>query len=298
MQHREARPGSVVTVLAAAVLCALLFVHAGSSPAAVAATAPGNHCSVQQAALDAVQERINAHNAEPNVFELPRQAAQAAAYDARAARLNAEQEAAIAQLEACLAAIDALEGPGRNGPALPAPTERTLTAIETALKQVPAGWEPPPPPTDGKKWQVPADSPVRPLYDALRRNNPGNLGATNLQGTRRPSTGASDPAYPGRTIGANRQGGPAVSPDHIIPLAELLHLPGFLDLTPENMYLVVHAPLNLQWLSYPANWSKSSRSVASMSGVDPRWQAKQIELENQVRDELREVIDLLLESQE
>jgi hypothetical protein len=74
-------------------------------------------------------------------------------------------------------------------------------------------------------------------------------------------------------IGRNASGGSAVSPDHIVPLAEIVNMPGFTRLSPQNMDVVTRAPVNFPWLSWPANLSKQSRSVAAMTGVDPVWQA-------------------------
>ena len=55
--------------------------------------------------------------------------------------------------------------------------------------------------------------------------------------------------------------------------------------------------MNLQWLTVKSNSSKSSKSVAGMSGVDPQWQADQILLENEVRKKLQDTINQLLKSQ-
>jgi hypothetical protein len=109
--------------------------------------------------------------------------------------------------------------------------------------------------------------------------------------------GAPDPAYPtstGRTFGTNAAGGSAASPDHIIPLAEIVNMPGFTRLKAEYMYVVTRAPVNYQWLSRGANSAKQSRSVAGMSGVDPVWQAEQIALEQEVRAKLQDIINKLL----
>jgi hypothetical protein len=138
------------------------------------------------------------------------------------------------------------------------------------------------------------------LYSALRAGNPGNLGNASLQGIPRPQANTPDPAFQsslGRTIGTNAAGASQVSPDHIVPLTELIQMPGFLRLTPQNMYVVASAPRNLQWLSYGANLSKLSRSAAFISGVNARWLANQAILELQTRTRLQDTINTLLRAQ-
>lgn len=79
---------------------------------------------------------------------------------------------------------------------------------------------------------------------------------------------------------------------------EILYLPRFLELTPENMWEVLNAPLNLQWLPSEVNTkNKNSRSAAGMKGVDPTWQQQQIHLQDQKRRELTELIAELADSQ-
>jgi hypothetical protein len=77
----------------------------------------------------------------------------------------------------------------------------------------------------------------------------------------------------------------------------MMQMPGFMQLTPRNMYAVTRAPFNLQWMSESANKSKSSRSVAGMKRVDPRWRDEQIALEDEVRPQLIAIIQKLLASQ-
>jgi hypothetical protein len=295
MRQRRAQAVRLVRAVAAVVLCAWLLV-----PAAPAVAAPEDLCSAQVAAAKALQARIAAHNAKPHVFQLPRQAAALAAYNAEATQLEAERATANANLQACLEAMVALAAAGVSSTDLRAVPPDTRTALDQAKKQIPAGWQPPTPPAAGQRWQVPKGTLARPLYDILRKGNPGDLGDVRLRGQSRPKVGDPDPAYPrssGTTIGGNADGDPKVSPDHIVPLAQIINMPGFVKLSPQNMYAVTRAPLNLQWLSFKANLSKSSRSVASMSGVDPQWQADQVRLEQQVAQQLQEIINKLLKSQ-
>ena len=283
-----------IRLLAPLALCVWL-----AAPAAPADAAPEDLCSAQVAAAQALEARIEAHNAQPHVFEVPRQAAEAAAYDAEAAELNAEKATTAANLQTCLDAMDALAGAGVGAPQLKPVPEDVRSALDQAKKGIPDDWKPPAAPAPGRNWRT-KGTPVRPLYDILRRGNPGDVGNATLQGRPRPLAGTPDPAYPsgsGRAIGTNADGESAVSPDHIVPLAEIINMPGFTKLSPQNMYVVTRAPVNLQWLSFKANLSKSSRSVAGMSGVDPQWQAEQVELENQIREQLQDIINKLLRSQ-
>jgi len=282
---------SALLVLLVAVLVPALPANAG----------PETTCAPQLAAAKAVEAKITAHNARPHVFELPRQAAAYAQYNAEAATLNAEQATIKAQLQACLEAYLALVGPGAGTrppdlPAIPADKQAELLA---AIKKLPPNWTPPPAPTPGDYWRVPKGTPARPIYDILRKNNPAPVGNVSLRGQARPAPGALDPAYGtcNCTFKTNAAGLSASSPDHIIPLAEIVNMPNFMRLTPANMWTVTRAPVNYQWLSFSSNQSKSSRSVAGMSGVDPGWQATQVRLENEVRTQLQEIINKLLKSQ-
>lgn len=283
-------------LLAALVLCTSLLT---SAPPAAAAGAP-DLCSAQYAAAQAVQARISAHNAEPHEFT-PEQEGAYAAYNAEAASLNAEKAKATAGYTACFDAMMALAdttGSGNLNLKDLTPTRRAQ--IDAGKQRLGPGWTPPPPPAPGKNWRIPLGSPLRPLFIALRAGNPGGLPYSYLKGGMKLPVGAPDPAYlpsSGRIIRANAQGGPAVSADHIVPLAELIQMPRFRELSVENMFLITRSPLNFQWLSFASNCSKQSRSVAYMTGVDPRWQASQVALESQVRSKLQAAIDQLLKSQ-
>lgn len=109
---------------------------------------------------------------------------------------------------------------------------------------------------------------------------------------RRPS-----PSQPWTTVGTRRDGSPAVSADHIVPKVEIMYLPRFLELSPDDMWLVLNAPLNLQWLPSVVNVvNKNSRSAADMQGVDPTWRDAQTTLQNRKRAELTELIATLADS--
>ncbi len=129
---------------------------------------------------------------------------------------------------------------------------------------------------------------MRPIFDALRTIR---LAGADLP---KPQVGDPDPAYPGQAVRAGRDGAPLVQLDRIVPLAEMLKLPGFLKLEPDDMYSVVIAPINLQWLSRRAQVAKSAAGVALLTRVDPDWQRAQVVLEVSTSAELTRLIDRLL----
>ncbi|UQA96890.1 hypothetical protein [Streptomyces halobius] len=285
-------------LLAALVVLAALFGFI--SPAEAKPVRPVDLCATQVAAARQIGAEIRAHNAKPHVFRMPAQSAAAAAYNAEKASLEARRATVVAQLRACYQAMRALEDEDSGPLGLKAPTRRKLSDLEQAKKPVSSNWTAPPPPPNGKNWQVPKNSPIRQVYEVIRKGNPGRVGDIRLRGVARPQATDRDTAYPaasGRTIGSYNSGKPKVSPDHIVPLAELVQMRGFMKLTPRNMYVVARAPLNFQWLSKAANESKKSRSAAYVSGADPRWIREQVGLENETRKKLQEIIDQLLKSQ-
>lgn len=325
-RERSRRAGLAAAVLTTAFLIAGLPVpptasaveptvtaEAGRSPATPALPGqpppppelvPPPECQTQHAALLTIKQQIDAHNARPHRFRLPAQAAPAAAYDAEAAQLNTAQQTALESLDICLRnaaqarALAALAGVDPDGPPMPttAPTN-TRQKLEDARRNIPSNWTPPPPPPAGKPWRVDKSSPLRPVYDVLRDRNPAAIGDVPLRGVPRPRADDPDPAFPGSTIGRRPKGSVNVSPDHIVPLAELVQMPGFTLLSPDNMYAVANAPLNLQWMSGTANLQKTSRSAADILGADPQWKATQGELENEVRGRLQALIAFLVFSQ-
>lgn len=284
-----------ITLRAVAVLAAVFL---GLFGAAVPAHAgPEEYCLPQVERLREVKSKAAVHNAKPHVFQLPRQQAALDAYNKEAADLRAAGDKAIAAAKACLDAMQALAAEDDSGMLLNPPPATRKQAIADAVKALPAGWVPGPKPAPGKPWRAPKDPAGRKFYDTLRDANPGDPGDVKLRGQPRPKPGDPDPAYPGQTIQATGPGKPMVSGDHIIPLTEIMQMPGFMRLTPQNMYAVSRAPINLQWLSWSANLSKSSRSAAAMKRVDPGWQAQQVKLENELRPRLAELIQKLLASQ-
>jgi hypothetical protein len=315
------RAGLVAALVTAALLVAGLTAPAASATEPAAAGAPPTlpralpsqppppefvpppECQAQHTALLAVKQQIDAHNARPHLFRLPAQAAQLAAYDAEAGQLNSAQQTAVSNLELCLQqvararALAALAGVEPGGPPVRAAAPDTRQELHEARRNIPSNWTPPPPPPSGKPWRVDSSSPVRPVYDVLRKRNPGDIGNVTLRGVPRPRAEDPDPAYPGSSIGRRPSGSVNVSPDHIIPLAELVQMPGFTLLNPDNMYAVANAPLNLQWLSGRANLAKGSGRAADILGVDPGWQRAQDALEQEVRAQLRDLIAFLVYSQ-
>jgi hypothetical protein len=283
---------------------ALVGALLGTPAVGRAAELPPGVCQAQQAALAANQQEIAAHNARPHLFQLPRQAAQLSAYNANAARLNAAKQVAITALETCLRQLQARAQALSElfSQEVGAPEPRTLSpsrraAIEEATRQIPDDWAPPSLLLQ-KKWEIPFESPVRPLYDALRRGNPGNLGDVKLQGQWRPKVGDPDPARPGRRIGQRPTGTSRVDADHIVTLVRILYLKDFVKLRPDDMHAVVNSSVNLQWLSESVNRAKNSRSMGAVSGIEPSWRIGQIALEEQAKAKLEDVIRRLLDSYE
>ncbi|WP_330466195.1 hypothetical protein [Micromonospora zamorensis] len=293
LRHRS---GGLVRVLAAVVTFAVVL--AFGPPAAAAPSPPASLCASQTAALHAVRQRVTAHNAKPHVFQVPRQSGALAAYNADAAKLKAEQAAAIANLKTCIAVMGELADSANTSLELePLPSDLRAKII-AAKARIPASWTPPPPPSVGKNWTV-KGTPVEPLWEALRyRNPPPGVGNATLRGDPRPVVGAPDPAYPrSKVFGTNADGDSKASPDHIVPLAQIVNMPGFTRLSPDSMYVVTRSPVNFQWLSDSANKSKQSRSVAGMAKADPKWKDEQVALADEVSEQLQAIIDRLLKIQ-
>lgn len=274
-------------------------------PLAPAASAAPGLCDAEVAALEAVSQRIDTHNAQPHDFLLPDQAAAFNAYNAEAAQLNSEKAAALAAANSCQSVADKVSPPGGPPVQLPNPASTGMRGLEDAIATIPSGWKSPStvPRAPNGGVVVPRDSPIRPVYDVVRKMSPpkpSDIGNVPLQGATRPKVGDPDPAFPsgsGRTIGANKDGGPRVSPDHIVPLAELVQLPGFSQLTARNMMAVANSPSNLQWLSNAANTTKFSRSGVAIKPFDPAFTTTQHALEETARKGLSQLIQDLLSLQ-
>ncbi|MEU4530621.1 hypothetical protein AB0F49_20540 [Micromonospora ureilytica] len=282
----------------------LLFalVTAGAAPAS-AAPWDRDACASQQRAVERVLAQIRVHNAKPHVFTLPRQVAAYNAYNAEAASLGAARTQATSALTACVSAIAALADQRPGSPTFTQPTARELSDLTAALRKIPPDFRSRTTPVGGgNTWNVPKTNPERALFDVLRAYSPGdprNWRTSTLQGQRMPTVGAADPSAPGRVIGVwPGSGAPGVSPDHIIPLARMIYMQNFTKLTPQNMFRMASAPVNLQWMSRWANTSKGSRSVGALTKFDPAWQAAQVRLEAQVYQQLQDIINKLLRSQQ
>ncbi|MEV0671309.1 hypothetical protein [Mycobacterium sp. NPDC050441] len=219
------------------------------------------------------------------------------AYNAEKAQLEAERSALMPRVDACDAAVAGLTPKDPAGLQLANPTAAQRLAIDNARKGIPAGYQPPSV-RKGNRETVPKNAPERPLYEALRGDNPGNVPKdVRLAGKAAPRAGAPDPVYPGQRIGETKAGDAKVSPDHIVPLAELIKLPGFLKLTSDQMLILSQLPLNYQWLSWTANTAKNSGSAARMlPKADPNWAGKQIQLQNETRNQLQDIINNLVKA--
>jgi hypothetical protein len=287
------------TVMAASIASAWPAAAAPTTVLAAAAvpaagiTAPEDEvCAEQVAAKQGADQAIDVHNATP--VDQTSEAA-VAAYNAEAEQLQVKEDAALANLQACIQAVEAAtESTTSVEPAGIPPDVKT--SIDQIKAKIPENFQPGPAPPEGKNWTVPKGTPLRPLYDKLREKNPGVTGDAVLRGQAQPAVGAVDPAYPGARFTLTKNGVWA-NADHIVPLAEIVNMKGFTKLSAQNMYTVARAPINLQWLSASANSSKQSRSVSGMKGVDPAWQTEQLALQKQVRQQIQDLINLLLKSQ-
>jgi hypothetical protein len=289
------RRGGLLALLAAFVAVA---VTVGPTQLMVAtAYADADACAAQQSALNADNQAIAEHNGRlPPGGSAPSDVADP--YNQEAAQLNAKGDADVAKLRACRAANSRLQDKGPVTKRLP---DSVRNALDDARRNAPPGWRAPDPLLKNPRNQnviVPTDSPARPVYDAVRRETPQrDFPSVALQGQSRPNVGDPSVATPGQTIAPKRDGGPGVSADHIVPLAEIVQLPRFMELNPDNMWGVVNAPLNLQWLDSRVNMAKGSKSVSALLGVDEAWRAGQLQLQNTKRQELIDIIAQLADSQ-
>lgn len=278
-------------------LIAFVLAVAPATQLVATAHADPDACAAQQAALDADNQAIAEHNSRlpPGGVGPPEVAGP---YNQEAAALNAKGAADASKLQSCRAANYRLKD---NGPAPKGLTDTVRNALDQARRGAPPGWRAPDPLVRNPRNQnviVPADSPARPAYDALRGSTPQReFPDVPLQGQARPKVGDASAAMPGQVIGQKKDGAPAVSADHIVPLAEIVQLPRFMELNPDNMWRVVNAPFNLQWLDSRVNIAKGSKSVGEMLGVDEAWRAGQVQLQNQKRQELTNIIAQLADSQ-
>ncbi|OBF70133.1 hypothetical protein A5750_24980 [Mycobacterium sp. 852002-51613_SCH5001154] len=281
---------SLVFVLAAVLF---LFGLTGGMSVATGAAAPGppQGCESQQGALDSVNAEIARHNAQPHDFVVPREQAAADAYDAEAAQLNARGSQAQANLNNCAAAIAKLADHGT----LPRPSQDRIDKINAAKAGLPPGYAPPAPPPRNSLGGVAVAPPMQPVFKQLRQKGPWPDDLI-LQGQAKPGVGTPDPARNGAPIPgmASDPSRPAVVVDHIVPIAQLMYVPGFLNLPAEYMYVVANSPRNLQWLSAYANGMKNSDSIARIGDADPKWVQEQIQLENDTRATLQDLINQLL----
>lgn len=248
-------------------------------------------CSAQQQALDSVNAAIAQHNAQPHDFIVPDQQAAADAYNAEAAQLNARGDAAEANLNGCVRVTTKLA----DGGTLPKPTPSKVDKINAGKSRLPPGYVPPAPPPRSPSGGITVAPEMKPLFDQIREKKkwPDDM---QLQGKAKPAVGDPDPARNGTPIPgmASDPSRPMVVVDHIVPLAQLMYVPGFLKLPADYMYMVANAPLNLQWMSAYGNAAKSSDSVARISGADQQWLKEQLQLEQDTQKKLQDLINQLL----
>lgn len=266
-------------------------------------------CDKERGVYDQLEAQRVAHNAKPHVFSLPQQQAAFNAYGAEAERGRAMQAAAAEALAACLETVrletvrleaDQLEadrliaGEPGSPPVKPA-TRGQIQSVNDAAKGVDPNRLHSGSQADRGGYRVPPD--LRPLWWALRRSNPGELGNFKLLGTPRPKGGVPEISRPGRVIGVKKNGDSMVSGDHIVPLAEVIERPDFILLSAENMISVANARCNLQWMASLLNSIKGSKSMAFVGGLDDAFWAAQYQLEANKLSEIDRLIQLLLRIQ-
>jgi hypothetical protein len=288
MDH-DTRRVSGTRALIALVGALLLVVGVSGVSPNVARGDTNENCPAQQQALDAVSAEIDRHNTEPHLFNLPQQQAEYDAYNAEAAQLNARAATARSNLNSCAAAMSKLAA----GETLPKPDQSTLDKINAAKKGLAPNYTPPSPAPSNSSGGVKITSELRPLFDALK--TPAKWSdAALFQGKPRPNVGDADPARGSQTIPAVKGSSrPDVVVDPIVAVAQLLYLPDFLKLPADSMYMVVNAPLNLQWMSAAGNMARGSDSVAAIINADPQWQSEQQQLEKDTKGKLEELVKQL-----
>ena len=282
-----------------AVLVLLLSTLLLALPSSAIAYADAAACPAQVAALDANQAKIAAHNQllPPSGVAPPEVAGPV---NREADQLNAEKDGLLASLARCEAVVDRLRD---NGPAPKPLSEKNSQAMARATAAARPKWQTPTPPVKlaDNRVTIPIGHPLRPLWDIVKKlQNPmADYPLVPLQDAAPPPLGSMhDSGYTVETRMKDGREVPAISPDHIVPKVEILYLPRFLELTPENQWEVLNAPTNLQWLPSQVNTkNKNSRSAEDMKGVDSDWRQKQINLQNQKRKELTDLIAQLADSQ-
>lgn len=285
---RQARPDRHRLGRALVAAAALAVTAVPSAPAAAGAE---GLCRGEKAAAEQVLALADAHNAR--YLPGPQPPAVANPYNAEADRLAAQQDATAKALEACSLTEQLVAGEPGAPPVKPA-TPEMVQKIKDAAKSLDPARPHSGQSADRSGYRTSAD--LRPLYNVFRSRP--RYGDVQLQGTNQPKAGTADRANRRWTIQRAMGGGPAVSADHIVPLVEILERPDFLRLSAENMYLVVNAPTNLQWLSFRANRAKSSRSMAFVNDVDDAFWAEQIQLEANALSRLDRLIQHLLATQQ
>lgn len=278
---RGLRGRRTATAATAALLALAAAGQAGATPPPP--TGAPSACSAQRSAVDAINGEIDAHNARPHTFELPREQAGFDAYNAEAAEIRGRATGIQHKLDSCLAAAMQLSG---------GPFSRLQAGVPNALTQLIKS---------GRFTGPNRQEDVQELLDVLDENAQEYDDAwadAQLQDHQsQPKVGDDDPARPGQTIGADAQGDPQVTPDYVIPLSDILAMPKFLDLNPESMWMVTMSPLNREWLSDQAAMARRSPSVAAYTRTDEKWLKDQAELADGIRSQLQQLIDQLAESQ-
>lgn len=264
------------TRLIGAALVAAAALVAGPVGVATAAPEDAPTCKAHVDAFDTVVRDIETHNAKPHLFD-PSQQAEFNAYNAAAAALNARLASIRTKRLACEVAVKSLGG-------APAAMPAGFPALISAVK-----------PTGGTVSTTAAATFTVGLADLVTADT---WGEQNLQGKKRPAVGDNDPAFDGAVITGYSDGSPAVSAEAVLPIADVLALPKFFDLTPENQWAILMARKNHRWISNQALLARVSASVAAINGLDQDWLRNQDQQAKTAREALTSGIDLLAQSQD
>ena len=227
--------------------------------------------------------------------ELTQLQSQSALLSSLTATLERQRLANAQLIKTCTAVIKREYGNYR----LPTKSRRKATyeRWNKERSKVPTGWTPPAIGT------IVEGDPAHDLYQYLRRRTVSSPRYTGkLQGQFPPKVGARNPAFPRQTIPPKMAKGKMVKPidimqDHILPYSKILLLPGFMELTVENMDIVINCPCNLQWMPGGVNSSKGNKSASTLAGVDPSWLRQQLVAEKQALIRIRMLIAALLQAQ-
>ncbi|MCV7194850.1 hypothetical protein [Mycolicibacterium brumae] len=262
--------------LCGAVLIGLATALTSAAGPALAAPEDAPTCAAHAAAFDKVLKDIDEHNAKPNVFT-PSQRAEFDAYNAAAAELNTRMTTVRNKRAACESAVQSLGG-------APVAMPEGFTAVSTAAKN-----------SGSPLPQSAVDTFVSEFTELA---GPEDWNDQSLQGKKRPESGAKDIAMTSGNITEYSDGTPAVSATEIVPVAEVIALPRFFELTPVNQWALLMSRTNHQWMSNQAALGFASPSVAAIVRLDDQWKRLQLSLAKTTKETLTAAVETLIQSQD